>query len=133
MERIDLLEGKTVSELIDGFDASFKDILTIIKAISNEKRLTILIALLIGDKTFNDLKQETELKKTALSNHLSKLISVELILKPDHNKYRLTSDGELFIRMLDTVYNKSKIKEKKQIEGLQKRQFSDTFVKSFFG
>ncbi|MHA2246828.1 MAG: ArsR/SmtB family transcription factor [Candidatus Hodarchaeales archaeon] len=133
MERTDMAEVKTVSELIDGFDVSFEDILTIIKAISNNKRLTILITLLTGEKTFNDLKQETELKKTALSNHLSRLISIELIMKPDHNKYRLTSDGELFIRMLDMAYNKSNIKEKKHIEGLQKRQFSDTFVKFFFG
>lgn len=124
---------KTVSELINGFDVSFKDILTILKAISNNKRLTILIALLTGEKTFNDLKNETNLKKTALSNHLIKLINSELILKPDHNRYRLTSDGELFIRSLETIYNESDIKEKKRIESLQRRQFSDDFIKYFFG
>jgi predicted transcriptional regulator len=126
-------ERKTVSELITGFDVSFKDILTILKAISNNKRLTILISLLTGEKTFNDLKNETNLKKTALSNHLSKLINSELILKPDHNRYRLTSDGELFIRSLETTYNESNIKEKKRFESLQRRQFSDKFIKSFFG
>ncbi|MFX0184928.1 MAG: ArsR/SmtB family transcription factor [Candidatus Hodarchaeota archaeon] len=125
--------NKTVSELINGFDVSFNDILTILKAISNNKRLTILIALLTGEKTFNDLKNETNLKKTALSNHLIKLINSELILKPDHNRYRLTSDGELFIRALETTYNESEIKEKKRIESLQRRQFSDDFIRSFFG
>jgi predicted transcriptional regulator len=128
-----MLETKSVTELMNVFEVSFKDILIILKAISNEKRLTILIALLSGEKTFSDLKIETKLKKTALSNHLLKLINAELILKPDHNKYRLTSDGELFIRALEATYDKSDKKEKKETEELQKRQFSDIFIESFFG
>jgi DNA-binding HxlR family transcriptional regulator len=132
-EKEKMSEIKTASELIDVFELSFKDILTILRAISNNRRLIILIALLSGEKAFNDLKNETGLKKTALSNHLSKLINAVLILKPDHNKYRLTSDGELFLRALEVAYSKSEIKEKKEIEGLQKRQFSDTFIESFFG
>ncbi|MFX1507150.1 MAG: winged helix-turn-helix domain-containing protein [Promethearchaeota archaeon] len=127
-----MLETKSVTELLNVFEVSFKDILVILKAISNEKRFIILIALLSGEKTFNDLKIETKLKKTALSNHLLKLINAELILKPDHNKYRLTSDGELFIRALEAAYDKSDKKEKKQTEELQKRQFSDIFIESFF-
>ena len=126
-------ERKTIYELVNAFEISFDDILTILKAISNNKGLTILISLLTGDKTFNDLKQETEVKKTALSNHLSKLIITELILKPDHNKYRLTSDGELFIRALEAAFIKSDIKEKKRTEGLQRKHFSDSFIESFFG
>ncbi|MFX0205597.1 MAG: winged helix-turn-helix domain-containing protein [Candidatus Hodarchaeota archaeon] len=128
-----MLEPKTITELMNVFEVSFKSFLTILKAISNEKRFTILIALLSGEKTFNDLKIETKLQKTALSNHLLKLLKAELIVKPDHNKYRLTSDGELFIRALETAYDKSDIKEKKNIEELQKRQFSATFIESFFG
>ncbi|MFX0050027.1 MAG: winged helix-turn-helix domain-containing protein [Candidatus Hermodarchaeota archaeon] len=126
-------ERKTVSELTNGLNVSFKDMLVVLKAISNEKRFAILITLLTGDKTFNDLKKETNLKKTALSNHLSKLIAAELILKPDHNRYRLTSDGELFIRSLESIYSKSDIKEKKRIESLQRGHFSDKFIESFFG
>ena len=133
MENKAMFETKSVTELMNVFEVSFKDILVILKAISNEKRFIILIALLSGEKTFSDLKIETKLKKTALSNHLLKLITAELILKPDHNKYRLTSDGELFIRALEAAYDKSDKKEKKDIEELQKRQFSDIFIESFFG
>lgn len=128
-----MFETKSVTELMNVFEVSFKDILVILKAISNEKRFIILIALLSGEKTFNDLKIETKLKKTALSNHLLKLINAELIFKPDHNKYRLTSDGELFIRVLEAAYDKSDKKEKKDTEELQKRQFSEIFIESFFG
>lgn len=126
-------EGKTIYELISAFEASFEDILSILKAISNNKRLTILIALLTGEKTFNDLKTEVKLKKTALSNHLTKLISVSLILRADFNKYQITSDGELFIRGIEDIFKKSEVRKKMETEELQRREFSDTFVESFFG
>jgi predicted transcriptional regulator len=72
------------------------------------------------------------LKKSALSNHLTKLVHAGLILKPDHNKYQLTPDGELFIRTLETTYKKSEMREKKGTEVIQSRQFSESFVESFF-
>ena len=126
-------EIRTIYELINAFGISFNDILTILKTMGNDNRLTILITLLTGEKTFNDLKEETQLQKTALSNHISQLIKAALIFRPDYNKYKLTSDGELFLTMIEAAYRKSEIREKQQIEGLQKRQFSETFVKSFFG
>jgi len=64
---------------------------------------------------------------------LTKLIYAGLIAKPDHNKYRLTPDGELFIRALETTYIKSEMREKKGTEVIQRRQFSESFVESFFG
>lgn len=126
-------EIKTISELINAFDISFEDIVNILKAISNNKRLTILIMLLTGEKTFNDLKEETGLQKTALSNHLTQLTNATLIFRPKHNKYQLTSDGELFLRAIEAAYKKSDVREKIQIKDLQRRQFSETFVESFFG
>ncbi|GAH09217.1 unnamed protein product [marine sediment metagenome] len=126
-------ERKTLHELITTFDVSFDEILTILKAISNNKRLIILIALLTGRKSFADLKEDTKLQKTALSNHLAKLINSSLIFRPDYNKYQLTSDGELFIRAIEVAFKKSEIREKIQTEGLQRRKFSETFIKSFFG
>ena len=126
-------ESKTINQLIKAFEASFKDILSILKAISNDKRLTILLALLTGEKKFNDLKEVTLLKKTALSNHLTKLITTSLILRADYNKYQLSSDGELFIRGIEDIYKKSDVKKKMKLEALQRREFSDSFIESFFG
>ncbi len=126
-------ERKTIYELINAFEVSFDEILMLLKAISNSKRLTILISLLTGQKSFADLKEYTKLQKTALSNHLTRLINSSLIFRPDYNKYQLTSDGELFLRALEATFKKSEIREKIQTEGLQRRQFSETFIKSFFG
>ena len=125
-------DEKPLVEIIESFEQSFEDILSIIKTIGNDKRLKILISLMTGEKSFDILKQETDLQKTALSNHLTTLINNSLIEKPDYGKYKITLDGKLFIRALEAVYTKSDIWKKKQTESIQKRQFSDKFVESFF-
>jgi DNA-binding HxlR family transcriptional regulator len=66
---------KPLMELIESVGQSFTDILNTVKAIGNEKRLQILITLLSGPKSFDALKKATQLKKTALSNHLSILMN----------------------------------------------------------
>ncbi len=125
-------DEKPLVEIIESFEQSFEDILSIIKTIGNDKRLKILISLMTGEKVFDILKQETDLQKTALSNHLTTLINNSLIEKPDYGKYKITSDGKLFIRALEAAYTKSDIWKTKQTELIQKRQFSDKFVESFF-
>lgn len=126
-------EEKSVVELLKSLEVIFDDLLVILKAMSNEKRLVVLISLLAGEKTFNELKEETELKKTALANHLNQLLEAALISRPEYNKYLITSDGELFIRTLESSYRKSKIREIKQADKIQRGSFSDLFVSSFFG
>ncbi|MFX1374742.1 MAG: ArsR/SmtB family transcription factor [Promethearchaeota archaeon] len=128
-----MLKRKTIYELVNAFEVSFDEILAILKAIANNKRITILISLLTGQRSFADLKEDTKLQKTALSNHLTILIDSSLISRPDYNKYQLTSDGELFLRSIEIAFKKSEIREKIQTEGLQRRQFSEAFIKSFFG
>ncbi len=126
-------EERSLLKLVESLENSFEDILGIIKSMGNEKRLRILISLLTGERSFIDLKTETELKKTALSNHLTLLINSNLIEKPSMGKYKITHDGELFIRVIENSFKSSNIWEKKEMEALQRRQFSDSFVNSFFG
>jgi len=104
------------------------DILSILKAMANEKRLEILFSLSSGEKSFDALKKKTSLQKTALSNHLNKLIDNLLIEKHMHGIYRITQDGKLFLKFIDKAYNQSDFLRKKQPMG----QFSRMFVKSFF-
>ncbi len=119
-------------ELIESLGHSFDDILNIVKAIGNEKRLQILISLLTGAKSFDTLKKETALKKTALSNHLKILLQQGLVEKPEHGKYQPTQDGYLFIRTIEYAYTKSSSWKKKQTKSLQTRQFSDSFIEAVF-
>ena len=108
----------------------FGDILDIVKALGNEKRIQILLTLLNGPQSFEGLKNQTDLKKTALSNHLSILMQQGLINKPEHGKYEPTSDGKLFMRAIETAYNKSDRYKKSQITQVQ--QSSASFIDALF-
>jgi predicted transcriptional regulator len=121
----------TNQPLTDQKGQSFADVLNTVKALGNEKRLQILTALLNGPKSFDALKQETLLKKTALSNHLAILITQELITKPEHGKYQLTDDAKIFIQAIETAYNKSDRWKKNQLS-MQTHQFSTPFINALF-
>jgi len=127
-----MIEKITPNELKESLEQSFDDILSIIKAMGNQNRLKILTTLLSGEKSFQTLMSETELKKTALSNHLTLLYKKNLIEKPDYGKYKITQDGVEFIRAIQAVYYQSDTQKKKELETIQGRKLSDTFLESFF-
>lgn len=116
----------------DSSSQSFDDILNIVKAIGKGKRLQILTTLLNGPKSFIALKNETQLEKTALSNHLTILIKQELSTKPEHGKYQPTEDGKIFIQAIEAANTKSSRWKKNQSKNMQERQFSDPFIKALF-
>ncbi len=105
----------------------FEDILIILKALSNENRLKVLISLIEKERSFNDLKQITRLKKTALSNHLNELLDSDLIKRPDHGIYSITSDGVDFLKAFSSAYRLSDTKMKKEINKVQERKMSQGF------
>lgn len=127
-----MIEKKTPNELKESLEQSFDDILAIIKAMGNQNRLKILITLLSGEKSFQTLMSETNLQKTALSNHLTLLFKKNLIEKPDYGKYKITQDGVEFIRAIQMVWYQSDTQRKKELEIIQGRKLSKTFLESFF-
>ncbi|MFX1274472.1 MAG: ArsR family transcriptional regulator [Promethearchaeota archaeon] len=126
-------EEKSLIRIITTYIEYFDIILDIFKAMANDKRLLVLLAVLDLDKTFNELKRETKLQKSALSNHLVKMVNMSLIENPEHGKYRITKDGRNFIIAMENVFNSSDIKKNKEIEKTQEGQFSDSFVNYIFG
>lgn len=127
-----MIEKITPNELKESLEQSFDDILAIIKAMGNQNRLKILITLLSGEKSFQTLMSETNLQKTALSNHLTLLFKKNLIEKPDYGKYKITQDGVEFIRAIQMVWYQSDTQRKKELEIIQGRKLSKTFLESFF-
>lgn len=123
---------KSSTELVASLKASFDDVLNITKALGNDKRLQIIISLLLGPKSFEALKDETALEKTALSNHLTLLLKQGLVEKPEHGKYQTTNDGKLFVRAIEMAYIKSGRWTKKQVKSSQEGHFSDLFMDTFF-
>jgi DNA-binding HxlR family transcriptional regulator len=109
------------------------DILIILKAMGNNKRLTILIQLLDGAKSFNNLMIRTKLQKTAISNHLNILIKTKLIEKPDYGLYQLTDDGVHFLRVLNEGWENSMASQVKKLHQVQSKKMSNSFLNNFFG
>ena len=116
-----MIEDITLEGLINDLGVWFEQILSMTKSLGNDTRLKILLLLLQKSQTFQSLLNYTTLKKTALSNHINKLISEGLIIRLDHGIYEITSDGKLFIQAIVIAYNNSdhRIEQLKKSEGLK--------------
>lgn len=84
-----------------------EDIREAVKALSDNTRLAIVVALLKhGELTFSQLLETLEISSSILSHHLKNLVNASLIKnyyikKPDSEEYSfydLTSYGEVFMR-----------------------------------
>lgn len=117
--------------LIKSFRESFSEISLILKTLGNEKRLEILIQLLAGSQSYGSIVEKIELKKTAVSNHLSQLIEANLIERGAYGIYKITGDGIEFIKAIKDAYQISPTRQLKKFESLQRRRVSNSFLNRF--
>ncbi len=110
---------------------SFYEIASILKTIGNQKRFKILLSLLEGAQSFGYLLKETNLQRTALSNHLTKLVNIKLIKKVNFGIYKITGDGLEFMKALDKAYYESPTRTMEQFEKLQSGKISESFLHRF--
>ena len=123
-----MVKKKPIEVTQNSLQKSFERISTILKAMGQENRLKILIMLLSEPRTFQTLCDETDLKNTALSNHLTKLRAAMLIEKMQHGLYKITEDGLKFLEAIETTYEESKVREIEEKGALQKYQLTETFL-----
>lgn len=93
--------------------------------------LKILLSLLEGAQSFGYLLKETNLQRTALSNHLTKLININLIKKVDFGIYNITGDGLEFMKALDKAYYESPTRTMERFQNLQSGKISESFLHRF--
>jgi len=85
-----------------------------LKAVSHPKRIQILVLLTKQSLNFAELKLQTNLKKTSLSNNLTILIEVKLIERFERGTYRITQDGQELLNIMNGFYANAKIREDQQ-------------------
>lgn len=107
---------------------SMEEIVTILKAIGNPNRFKILILLLDGPSNFQMLLDETNLKKSALANHLSQLINAGLMEKIQHGTYCLTEDGKKYVKTIGNSFKASKMLEEQMKKSEQMKNLSIAFL-----
>ena len=117
--------------LIESLNLSFPEITDILKALGNVKRIQILILLLKGPQTYGIIVQELNLKKTAVSNHLTQLLEVNLIRREGNGVYEMTADGLQFIRGIENAYQKSPTRQAEKFDKIERRGISNSFLERF--
>ena len=122
-------EDVSVLELYESLQRSFNELMLVLKAFGTPNRLKILITLLEGPKTFQELIESVEIKRTALSNHLSSLKEATLIDKIHHGYYRITQKGLEFLFAIDKAYKASQTSAAIEKESEQRKQLLDTFLR----
>ena len=95
------------NRLIDGGEF----IIPFSKALSHPHRYQILVLLLDESHSFQFIKDQLHLGKTALANHLAHLSELDLISKPERGSYKITERGRSLLRMILDFYNQLKIRE----------------------
>ena len=119
------------ADLIMGYEISFPEISEILKVIGNGKRLKILIFLVNGPQSYSSIVNELQLKKTAISNHLSHLLNVKLIKRGEYGIYEITGDGIEFLKAIEKAYHTSPTRQIRKFESLQRRGVSNLFLNRF--
>ena len=107
---------------------SFDEITAILTAIGHPNRFKILILLLKGPLTFQALLKATNLKKSALANHLTHLKNKSLIEKIQHGTYKITDDGRNYVQSIEAAYRESEARKKKIKEAEQREELARTFL-----
>lgn len=89
------------------FFNSFSEIIAILKAMGHPNRFKILVLLLKGPLSFQEILDSMNLQKSALANHLTHLKEKELTEKVKHGTYKITDDGKSYMQSIEAAYRES--------------------------
>ncbi len=120
-------------DLINSLSESILIISKILKCLGNEKRLNVLIYLLKGPLSYGNIVKKINLKKTAVSNHLTHLIEEKLIERDDYGIYKITGDGLEFLKAINKAFYESPTRMKEKFESMQSGKVSDSFLRRYTG
>ena len=102
-----------------------------LSGLKNDKRLKILIYLLRGSLSYGNIVKNIDLKKTAVSNHLSQLLETKLIERDDYGIYKITGDGLEFLKAINRAFYESPTRLTEKFESLQRGKISDSFLRKY--
>jgi DNA-binding HxlR family transcriptional regulator len=83
----------------------------LLKSAAHPIRMQVLTMLLSGKHEFSGLMRKTRLSKTALANHLNRLVKKGLVQRVSRGEYILTVDGEELLNAAARVYRDSAQRE----------------------
>ena len=75
----------------------------LLKSAAHPIRIRVLTLLLRGEGRFSELMKHSVLSKTALANHLDRLVKMSLVERFSRGKYGLTRDGKELLKAVKTA------------------------------
>ncbi len=98
-----------------------KGVSKLLKSAAHPARIHLLALLVQGNSRFSDLMLHTKLSKTALANHLNRLVKMKLVQRAARGEYALTLDGRELLSATATVYRNSVRREEDRREAMLSR------------
>ncbi|MBN2334849.1 winged helix-turn-helix transcriptional regulator [Candidatus Bathyarchaeota archaeon] len=86
------------------------------KAVAHTGRVTLLTALLDGEKALAELVEASGLSRNASVNHLDQLMASRLVERTERGRYVITVDGRDVITSAAMIYRESTVRERRQRE-----------------
>ncbi len=94
---------------------SLDELISLLRIVDHPQRIRILALLVTESAQFKELEQLTKLKKSALGNHLSILISKNLIKKEQRGLYKIRKEGRFILEAIANSYLKIKKLEEERL------------------
>ena len=89
----------------DTLTSSGAGIAEVLGSFANEKRLQLLVMMMDGPREFDQLQNASGLSKTAVSNHLKRLLRTGVVQKLERGTYVLSEDGLNILSAIGSAYS----------------------------
>ena len=94
---------------------SDEDVVFVLVSLANRKRLQMLTSLLRNARTFHELRELTELGKTALAHHLGILVKAGILEHIGKGRYELSTDGAKLLNAVASAYADSRRRQELEV------------------
>lgn len=119
------VDAKGVGSMIA---SSADEVSELVKAAAHSNRLQVMALLADGPKEFSYLLEKVGLSKTALANHIERVLGLGLVERVERGEYRLTEDGIELLGAIATFYEGSKARQVHANKRIQE-QYSKSYDK----
>jgi DNA-binding transcriptional ArsR family regulator len=89
----------------DTLTSSGAGIAEVLGSFANEKRLQLLVMMMDGPREFDQLQNASGLSKTAVANHLKRLLRTGVVQKLERGTYVLSEDGLNILSAIGSAYS----------------------------
>lgn len=89
----------------DALTSSCAGIVEVLSSFANERRLQLLTMMMDGPRGFDELQNASGLSKTALANHLKRLLRTGVVRRLERGVYALSEDGLNLLSAIGSAYS----------------------------